>query len=354
MSHLKERAEKNCLNCNTTVAGRYCHVCGQENIEPKESFWHLINHFFQDITHFDGKFFKTLGLLISRPGFLSAEYAKGRRASYLNPVRMYVFTSAFFFFIFFTFFKVDEDSIVKNATINGKTFEEVTAMDSAAFAGYTARISKGNDQPAIPMTREQFKKYYDSVITGAPVFDAADSNYRSREEYDSLLRSGKIENGWLERRFTYQQIELNKKYNGNNRKIFTAITEGFIHKLPQLLFVSLPLFALLLQLLYIRRKQFYYVSHGIFSIHLYVFIFIAMLVSLALRKLNVQLDWAIIKYIRIAITLGVFFYIFRAMYNFYRQSTGKTIVKYLLLAVLFLVTLVLLFSFFFVFSFLTI
>src|SRR5882672_7757308 len=102
MSHRPERKEKNCLNCGTTVQGFYCHVCGQENIEPKETFWGMVMHFFEDITHFDGKFFSTLKDLLFRPGFLSAEYVKGRRASYLHPVRMYVFTSGLFFLIFFS------------------------------------------------------------------------------------------------------------------------------------------------------------------------------------------------------------------------------------------------------------
>ena len=106
MSHLPERKEKNCLNCGTEVHGKYCHVCGQENLEPKESFWHLLTHFFYDFTHFDGKFFSTVRYLLSRPGFLTSEYAKGRRASYLHPIRMYVFTSAFFFIIFFWVFSL--------------------------------------------------------------------------------------------------------------------------------------------------------------------------------------------------------------------------------------------------------
>ena len=97
VSHLKERKEQNCLNCHTALSGRYCHVCGQENLEPKETVWHLVQHFFNDITHFDGKFFSTVKYLLKRPGFPSSEYAKGRRASYLNPIRMYVFTSAIFF-----------------------------------------------------------------------------------------------------------------------------------------------------------------------------------------------------------------------------------------------------------------
>ena len=97
MSHSAERSEKDCLNCGTIVHGRFCHVCGQENLHPKESFWYILTHVFNDITHFDGKFFSTLKFLIFKPGLLSKEYMTGRRASYLNPIRMYVFTSAFFF-----------------------------------------------------------------------------------------------------------------------------------------------------------------------------------------------------------------------------------------------------------------
>ena len=101
MSHIQQRKEKDCLNCGTNVIGKYCHNCGQENIEPKESAWQLISHFINDVTHFDGKFFSTLKDLLFKPGFLSTEYMKGRRASYLNPVRMYLFTSFIFFLIFF-------------------------------------------------------------------------------------------------------------------------------------------------------------------------------------------------------------------------------------------------------------
>lgn len=102
MSHFPERTDKNCLNCGAEVLGRYCQACGQENLEPKETFLHLVSHFVNDVTHFDGKFFSTLKYLLFRPGFLSKEYVRGRRMSYLHPIRMYVFTSAIFFIIFFS------------------------------------------------------------------------------------------------------------------------------------------------------------------------------------------------------------------------------------------------------------
>jgi hypothetical protein len=102
MSHLKERIEKDCLNCGATVQGRFCQQCGQENVEVKESFSHLLMHFVEDLTHFDGKLWKTLKLLLFKPGKLTQFYMDGKRATYIHPIRMYLFISAVFFLFMFT------------------------------------------------------------------------------------------------------------------------------------------------------------------------------------------------------------------------------------------------------------
>jgi len=360
VSHLKERKEKNCLNCNAQVQGKYCHVCGQENIEPKESALHLVNHFFQDITHFDGKFFSTLGLLIKRPGFLSAEYARGRRASYLNPIRMYIFTSAFFFLIFFTFYKVEPKKMLENASINGKTLAETEQMDSLAFAKYTADINKEAGKPAVPMTRTMFRQYYDSTLTAVLKNGSmgglhfTPGNYQSKKEYDSLLATGKKKHNWFEQMLVHKQLEIDEKYKGREGEAMKTMWEVFLHKLPQVLFISLPLLALLLKLLYIRRKEFYYVSHGIFSIHFYIFIFIVMFFLFGLSKLNDELHWTAIKVVRNILSLAIFFYLYKAMRNFYQQGRAKTILKFLLLCFLFLLILAVLFTIFVLFSALSI
>jgi hypothetical protein len=99
VSHQPERREKNCLNCGTTVMGRYCLVCGQENVETRESFWSLSQHFVFDILHFDGKFWHTLEYLI-RPGFVARQYCEGKRYNYLHPIRVYLLHRPCFLFCF--------------------------------------------------------------------------------------------------------------------------------------------------------------------------------------------------------------------------------------------------------------
>jgi hypothetical protein len=348
VSHARERKEKDCLNCGTIVQGRFCHVCGQENLEPKESFWHLVVHFFNDITHFDGKFFTTVKDLLFRPGFLSKEYIAGRRASYLNPIRMYIFTSAIFFLIFFSFlYKNDDINII--TTINGKTIDEIDKMDSISFAAFTANINKENDKPAIPMLRKEFKKYEDSVTLGSGI-QFTSTKYKSKAQYDSVLASGKKKHNWIQRQLVYKEIALNKKYSNDLRQIIKALQSTLLHSLPQMLFISLPFLALILKLIYIRRKQFYYVSHSIFSIHLYIFLFIAMLFLFSISKSNERLHWGALSFISIILTISLFMYEYLALKFFYKQGWIKTFFKFLLINIFFVITLGLLFVIFLFFS----
>lgn len=351
MSHSPLRKETDCLNCGATVQGRFCHVCGQENLEPKESFWHLVSHFFNDITHFDGKFFITLKDLLFKPGFLSKEYVLGKRASYLNPIRMYVFTSAIFFLIFFSFNHTNE--VPTTTTINGKTLAAIDTMSAASFAIFTANINKGDKKPALPMSREEFKRYSDSVIRISGL-SFTGMHYKSIEEYDSLLSLGIRKDNWFQRQLVRKQIELNKKYNNNPSQISEAFTATLLHSLPQMLFLSLPLLALILKLIYARRKQFYYVSHGIFSIHLYVFLFIGLLFLFGISEMNDRLHWGVLDFISTLLIIGLFVYEYLALKNFYQQKWFKTFLKFLLLNILLFVVVILLFAIFTLLSFLKI
>ena len=335
MSHLPERKEKNCLNCGTTVIGKYCHTCGQENIEPKESVWHLLSHFFNDVTHFDGKFFTSVKDLILKPGFLSKEYMAGKRAGYLNPVRMYLFTSFVFFLIFFSLYKVDENSVEFGVNKNN-----LAKIDSAELRELSAQINNGK-----PLTKEELGKKFDSSgISFSP------SKYKSRQEYDSLLKAGVKKDNWLQKMLVYKNIEINEKYRNNSRQAIVNLVNKVQHSIPQMLFLLLPIFALILKLLYIRCKNFYYTEHAIFTIHFYIFIFIEMLLIFGISKLNKATGVSWLQYLNVALILLIFFYLYRAMRNFYKQSRFKTIMKYFLLLVSFLVTGTLLIVIFFFIS----
>jgi len=216
LSHIPQRKEKDCLNCGTIVQGKYCHACGQENIEPKESFWHMVTHFSYDITHFDSKFFETLKDLLFKPGFLSKEYMTGRRASYLHPVKMYVFTSALFFLLFFSLFKV-EDTISTNANqpISLKEREATIKELKKLLVKDTANklLREGLvflEDTSRPITAKEALVYYGNKHN---VLSIGGIDYESRTAYDSVQQSLPVsqKDGWFMRRLVKKTIQVNEK-----------------------------------------------------------------------------------------------------------------------------------------------
>jgi hypothetical protein len=355
LSHIPQRKEKDCLNCGTIVQGHYCHVCGQENVVPKETFWHMFTHFFYDITHFDSSFFTTVKDLLFRPGFLSKEYMLGRRAKYLHPVRLYVFTSAVFFLIFFSL--ASSTDIIKSDTGNAMPNKE-----RIAYIDSTMKSIAGDSGKLLMMQR--LMAFRDTnVIMNFADLAAIDENtnvisisnssrtYQTSEEYDSIQKAlpANKRDGWFRRRLIYKEIHLNNKYRGHANEIFSDIGHSLLHRIPYLLFLSLPLFALLLKLVYIRRKDFYYADHGVFTIHLYVFTFVALLVFFGIDKLRTSTGVGDLEWLQVLVVGVLFFYLYKAMRKFYGQKRFKTIMKFLivfLVSAVMMMLLLLLFLFF--------
>ena len=118
----------------------------------------MATHFFYDITHFDGSFFTTLKDLLFKPGFLTREYMNGRRKSYLHPVRMYVFTSAVFFLVFFSVFKIKEDSVVLPA--NQELIQSIKNVQEEALKNAKTREDSARVLNASQLLMPAEKKKY--------------------------------------------------------------------------------------------------------------------------------------------------------------------------------------------------
>jgi Protein of unknown function (DUF3667) len=335
VSHSKLRTDKICLNCGAEITGRYCSACGQENIEPKQTVWHLIQHFLSDVTHFDGKFFLTVKDLFAKPGFLSKEYMIGRRVSYLDPIRMYIFTSAIFFLIFFALFDV------KHMHVGADTRTEIEKdpdlrqlFTKAKNAQDSIRILKEYNSTATPL----IKLDEDSLPkkTKGVRIKVGETEYQSAEAYDSaqkMLPENKRDS-WVRHKLKRRTIELSQAFEENPAGSLKEWLSNFMHNFPKVLFISLPLFAGILNLIYYRHRNFYYVDHGIFAVHLYIFSFLVLLGLFGLSALHTATHLEIVAWMEFALIVYVFVYYFKAIRRFYGQSKGKTWVKYILLFVM--------------------
>ncbi len=379
LSHLKERSQHNCLNCNAIVQGRFCHICGQENIEPRESVWHLVSHFLQDITHFDGKFFSTLKYLLFRPGYLSREYLMGRRNSYLNPIRMYVFTSAFFFLFFFNFgnngaHEVETTSHAKQVVRLRNAIRDLkeqrippedTFMRAAigtALVTFESQLITEDSLARLKATEDSLRRTgvirkIDSVRTsrqdskerrGLNV-NLTDGSYSSLLAYDtiqSLLPADRRETGW-KRLLIRKGIDVKERSAGDGGTLGVTLLERFVHTMPQMFFLSLPIFAFLLWILYKRQHGYFYVNHAIFSIHIYCATFILTFIFMLLNACVPERYETVSDILTITLCAILAFYEYKSMRNFYQQRRGKTILKFIILNILaFFVISILIFGFF--------
>jgi hypothetical protein len=87
-----------CPNCGTALAGAWCYACGQKGEEYHRSIWHLFAESFESLTHFDGRFWRTVPTLIARPGKLTRDYLDGHRAAQIPPFRLFLVVLILVFF----------------------------------------------------------------------------------------------------------------------------------------------------------------------------------------------------------------------------------------------------------------
>jgi hypothetical protein len=355
--------------------------------------WHLITHFFNDITHFDGKFFETVRLLLRRPGFLSTQYVSGRRASYLNPIRMYVFTSAIFFILLFSLrgtkgiVEIGEGSGKKRALVElerAKLRQDSILLHSEkdnvredaqrSSNAYAARIAavrhvygdstkrRFNDEELdmvvtqdlndsirrsdVPEAvkdrlRKMVREREDNATNENLSFFHLNRGYRTVEGYDSAQARlpEDFRDGWFKRAMAHKVIRLQEEYRADRNAFWEHVRENIFHSFPKIFFVTLPLFALILNVLYYRhKKQYYYVDHGIFSIHVYCATFILLMISMLVNKLADMIGVGWVNGLSLLIQVGIWFYVliylYKAMRGFYRQRRLKTFVKYFIASLL--------------------
>jgi Protein of unknown function (DUF3667) len=313
------RHENDCLNCGTILEGKFCHNCGQENLQIKESFGHMMNHAISDYFHFDQKFFHTLKPLLLKPGFLTNEYMAGRRAQYLHPVKMYIFISIVYFLLLFQ----SGHEIVKVNETPNKPVAAAKIIDSL-----NKEIIRDHDLSASQKKMILQKIKVNSNLLGNDkrknngLFDAeGDTSYQqflaSQRKLPENERAGAFELLAKKKVFAYKE-----KYGSRAKEVFF---DEFKHNVPKMMFLVLPLLALILKVTFWKNKKFY-VEHLIYTFHLHCFLFI-FLALIMLLQLILPGNPEVIGWVNFAATLFVMWYIYRSLRVVYQRNRFRTITK---------------------------
>ena len=327
-----------CLNCGTKLQDIFCHHCGQKDLPKRQTLGELLTNFISSFWSYEGKFFLTAKYLLTRPGFLAKEYSEGKRESYYHPARMYVFISFVFFLAVVSLPDTDrdaeskviskEDIKVLNNELKQTGLDTITknpSLKNIFLKAIADSAKKDTEKENVINKTKKKKKNSDISFSGPP--------FSSIKEYDSAqnILPPEDRDGWITRKLNNRAIELNKREGDDSgKKFYKDLIQAFIDNFSKVLFCLLPIFALLLKLLYLRR-DFFYSEHLVFSIYYYNFFFIAGTLYMIVSLIPGQ-DW-----LTYFIVIWIMAYLLWGMKRMYQQSWRKTILKYSIFSFLFLI-----------------
>lgn len=305
-----------CQNCGTEFKGHYCPNCGQELAEFNRPFGFIMYDFMGNFFAFDTRFFKTFKYLLFYPGFLTKEFFRGKRKKYSPPFRIFVFLS-FILFLILSFLTDKGLEAELDTSINEPS---ETLTENMVVLNDELKQAEGEltDIPLDSLAPGLFITQNDSAKLNIDLLGIFIGKGSLRDRLDKLADV-------LEEQIT-EETEASQRKRIKEYVAMCRAPEVAISKLLQYLswafFILLPLFALILKLFYIRRKQLY-IKHLMFSIHIHSFLFVVLIL--------ITLPWLLFNsipgIINTILILTIPVYVLVAMRNFYSQSWGKSIVK---------------------------
>lgn len=331
---LKYRSTE-CLNCQhpLDLSEQYCPNCGQLNSTKKLAFNDFFNEFFAGIFAYDSRLNRTLGALLFKPGKISKDYIHGKRVRYANPYRFYLSASIIFFLVWSIprdFEGVQTTPEPEEAAVMDSILNRERAQNPELDSILLSRIPPISDTTS---SKEKKVVYYSEEELDTLSFVNRTSkklemffNYYERTEkkdideaLEELNYSNTRFNHWLYKKTVDAHVFLNEP------GVFLSY---FVSKLPFIIFFYLPVFALFIWLLYLRRP-FTYMEHLIFTFHNQTTWFV-------LFGMAVVLDYIFNTSWFAVVTIFIFlFYLYKAFRRFYEQGRVKTVLKFIIINIIF-------------------
>jgi hypothetical protein len=257
-----------CPNCGSQIDGKFCAQCGQPaNIH--RTLGHMGAEFLRGIFNLDTRAWKTLPLLLFRPGTLTRSYIHGQRARYISPLAMFLL-SVFTMFVVFGF--TDGSRIgVSDPVQRAAALEEADAEVDAARRQVREALERGGISA-------------DTTDANSATTDAADSaeepqvfDFENQSIYDEIRKSA--ESGELNVNTGWPALDAKLRENLLNPELAVYRIQNAAYENAFLLVpISLPL----IWLLFIWRRGTTWFDHSVYILYSlsYVsllFIFISLL-----------------------------------------------------------------------------
>ena len=221
-----------CLNCGASLTGAFCAQCGQRVVPPHPTTQELVGDLYDELAGWDGKFAKTIRLLLTQPGELTRAVIEGQRTRYVKAVRLYLMCSLVFFLV--------------------QASAPLPDTEVDVDMGFGIGVSAANQTPGERALGKAMTRGFASLTAA------------ERADLDREVET----QPWLFRPMLRAMAE---DYDGLSRRAAETT--------PRVLFVLIPALALVLALFYRGR---HYPEHLYFATHFGTFVFIVLTIETAI------------------------------------------------------------------------
>jgi hypothetical protein len=270
MSTAVHAAPENCPNCEAVLTGHFCANCGQEAFLHHASTREFLHEFVGHYVALEGKLLGTVMRLLFRPGALTLEYIRGRRVRFVQPLRLYLTLSLIFFALLKFTGSFDPVTVGDDAKP-----ETAAAKVAAATAGQDAKTRAAMSETLKPLTPEQARG---KAAAEAAIADmqkdfkldapAAASRDKTKTEEDGnnfnvtlFDKDARFLDNWPT--LQHQYLAFEKLPSHEQTKVFK---DGFYHYAPYAIFCLMPVFAMILKVLYLGSGR-RFGEHLLFALH---------------------------------------------------------------------------------------
>ncbi|MEN9868640.1 MAG: hypothetical protein RL748_4230 [Pseudomonadota bacterium] len=276
-----------CRNCGTHYNGKFCPECGQEADTGAPTAVGFIYEFLTRNVLEKGKLPRTLWHLLRYPGGLTVDFLEGRRARYIRPVRLYLILSILYFLLL----PLQTNKLVNSipnsparAALNQDAANAAANTKAAGIQSASATSTPSATSTTSTTSTTSQRKVQASVSGAASTgqqdgVDEMDASVNDLD-FDRVLEKVKFKGPMSDEAIRREIKKRYEHFQGLTQQEQAAeVMHGVINQAPKAMFFLVPVFALLLKMLFVFRGI-PYGAHLLFSVHYHAFIFLISLVML--------------------------------------------------------------------------
>jgi hypothetical protein len=318
-----------CENCGAPMAGPFCAKCGQHAVDYRRSFGRVFADVLDSFLNWDSKFTMSLWLLMSRPWKLTIDFLSGKRVRHMHPLRVYLLISIVFFFAVNYWAKsIHTDPSKLSPEDRAEVAAELDKEDIPPELKARIRGAIDAKSPTHPEGQTSSPSPT-STITPQPSVSASPSPLASPSpsgDFGPLMQLDKPPSTGFER-WLEQRAKEKMGEHGSKMALFIAT---LFRNLPYMMLCCIPLFALVLKVLYLRKRVFY-IDHLIYALHIHSFAYLAIIfIVLITIGLNRVISGTLAGWIIAALWVSFATQIFLSIRRVYRQGWFFTFFKFFL------------------------